>query len=173
MKNPAPKITELNFGFYKKKLSNSEITALLILILTEIVLIFFKQQNIETETVKIISIIIFMLIWWIPLGLGIANNFRNTYFSVFWLLICLIWVKIPSDNVMSFLPIIIYIWMNLTRIIFKHFFKYEPIFMLMSKFPHYEFNKIEKRDSNKTDFIFTLIVFLIGGILSIILSIMN
>ena len=173
MKNTAQKITELNFGFYKKKLSTLETTSLLTLLLIEIIFIFFKKQNIETETLKIIRIIIFMLIWWIPLGFGIANNFRNIYFSIIWLLICLIWVKIPSDNAMSYLPMMIYIWMNLTRIIFKHLFKYEPIFMLMSKFPHYTFNKLEKRESNKTDFIFTLIVFIIGGILSIILPIVN
>ena len=59
MKNIAEKITELKFGLYKKKLSTLEITSLFILIIIEIILIFFKQQNIETETVKIIRTIIF------------------------------------------------------------------------------------------------------------------
>ena len=174
MKNTDKKTKELKFGFYTERLSSLKMTLLFTLIIIEIILIFLKQRNIETETVKIIRTIIFMLIWWVPLGSGIANNFRNIYFNFVWLLICLFWVKIPSDFAMFFLPILIYIWMNLTRILFKYFFKYEPIFMLMSDLPpHYEFNKLEKRKSNKTDFIFSLSVFLIGLIFLILIPIMK
>lgn len=164
-------ITKLKFGFYKAKISTLKIIFLLIFILIEVSLIYLKQQNMDNESsIRIIKIIMFIFIWWFPLVTGISNSFRNIYFSLIWLLICLTWIKVSPNFENSILPLLTYIWVNFARVIFRYFFKYEPIFMLIKNFPHHTYNKIEKRKSEKYDFIFSLIVFIVGVILSIILS---
>lgn len=164
---------KLKFGFYKQKLSTLNILLLSFIIVIECILLYLKINKIENESVKIIGTIIFVIIWWLPIGFGFANHYRNIYFNLVWLLICIIWINIHTDWVTSILPITVYLYINFTRLLFKYIFKYEPIFMLVSKFPHYSYNKIENRESNIKDYVFSLLVFIIGAISSILISIMK
>lgn len=163
-KNINQNLTKLKFGFYLKKLSLVQIILLSIIILIECFLLYIKINNIKIELAKVIETVIFVIIWWLPLGSGIANYFRNIWFSIGWLLICFLFLNIHPDFKTSILPLLTYIYLNLARLFIKYIFKYEPIFMLVGRVAHYGYNKIENRYSKKEDFIFSLIVFIIGSL---------
>ncbi|POY39853.1 hypothetical protein C3L50_08460 [Flavobacterium alvei] len=112
----------------------------------------------------------FVLIWWLPLTIGIANLYRNIYFSLFWLLICMVWFILKEDFITSILPLTILIYLHLVRLFFRYIFKYEPVFLMVSKFSYTRYSKIERRESTKTDFIFTMLTFLFGAIISILIA---
>lgn len=172
-KDTDKKIRKLKFGFYKQKLSILNILLLSVIILIECTLLYLKFNKAENETAKTAGIIIFVTIWWLPLGFGFANHYRNIYFNLIWLLICIIWLNIHTDWVTSILPLYIFLYLNFTRLLFKYIFKYEPIFILVSKFPHYSYNRIESREPNIKDYVFSLLVLIIGAISSILISIMK
>jgi len=164
-------LTKLKFGFYFKKLSLVQIILLSSIILTECFLLYLNLNKIEMESVKVIGSITLVVIWWLPLGSGIANHFRNIWFNLSWLSICILWANIHKDLITSILPVLIYTYLNIARLAVKCIFKYEPIYMLVGKFPHYGYNKIENRESNKEDFIFSGLVFIIGALISMLIEV--
>jgi hypothetical protein len=160
----------LNFGFYLKRLSAFEIILVFLLLIFEFNIWYLKSNTIGKDFLMNLDSITFVSLWGIPLFFSLSNNFRNIIFSLLWFLMCLIWLILKEDFITSILPLTIFVYLNLARFIFKAIFKYEPIFMIPSKFgPYYGYNKIEKRESNRVDFIFSMLAFTFGAILSILI----
>lgn len=159
-------------GFYRDKLTLIEIIGSLTLLSFWSISFFYNPDNFENEFTKIINTVLFMFLWWIPLSTPISEKFRNIYVFVIWIIICVLFTQI-MEYPSSILPIIILIYVHICRLIFKVIFKIEPIPLLAYWYPIERFSKIEKRKSNKRDFYFTFIVFIIGGILSIWFTMKN
>ena len=164
------RINFLRFGFYSKKLTISEILLILSLFIFEFYIWLFRFRDVEINLLINLESVTFVTIWWLPLAAGLSNLFRNIYFGVSWLLICIIWFLIKEDLISAVLPIIIFFYIQFARLIFKSIFKYEPVFLIPSKFRYSKYSKIEKRKTNTADFVFTMLTFIVGGIMSILIA---
>ena len=131
---------------------------------------YFKSKNIHLESVKSIDSILFIILWWMPITTPLSEKLRNIFITLFWAIICMFWFLIKEDFITSILPFVIFIFTQVARLIFKWIFKIEPIPLLVTRFEIHRQCKIENRKSNRKDFYFTLIVFALGAILSIVLS---
>jgi hypothetical protein len=161
-------ITFLKYGFYLKRLSFFQYFALSTLLLFHVFLLvedFFKY-NIDLTYLKVGCIVV---LWWLPLISGMANMFRNLYFSLFWLIVCFLWSFVYFTPVSNIFPLITFGFIHIARIIFKFIFQKEPIFLVVSRFELHNFDKIERRKSNRTDFIFSMITFILGTALPFLL----
>lgn len=163
------KIKHLRFGFYTERLSILQILFLSTLMISESFLLYAKFTTISLSSFKVFDSMIFVLIGWAPLVFGFANYFRNIYFTILWVLMCVAWINLKDDFVTSILPLFIVAYLISARFIFKYIFNYEPIFMLVGRNIHHHYNKLENRDSNKRDFIFSMLTFIAGSILLITL----
>jgi hypothetical protein len=163
-------LKNIKFGFFLKSLSLYEIVLLSLLLLIEILIYYLEFNRIHLEIIKIIGSIIAVALWWIPISTPLSEKFRNIYFSLFWLVICMLWVIIQKDHITSILPLLAFVFVQIIRFIFKWIYKTEPIPLLISKSPHHRYSKIENRKSNQNDFIYSLVVFLLGSFLSIVIS---
>jgi hypothetical protein len=163
-------LKNINFGFFLKPLSVSELVFISLILFMESFVYYFKSKNIHLESVKIIDSIIFMILWWIPITTPLSEKLRNIYITSFWIIICAFWFLIKEDFITSILPIVIFIFTQVARLIFKWIFKIEPIPLFAYRYEIHRHSKIENRKSNSKDFHFTLIVFALGAFLSIVIS---
>ncbi|MBL3550028.1 hypothetical protein [Chryseobacterium sp. KMC2] len=157
----------IKYGFFLKSLSLYEIVLPSLILLVEILIYYLKLNQIHLEIEKVIGSITFMFLWWVPISTPLSEKFRNIYFSLFWLVICTLWLTIPGDFKMSILPLLVFTFIQIIRLIFKWVYKREPIPLLISKFITHRYSKIENRESDKNDIGFSILVFIIGGFLSI------
>lgn len=157
----------IKYGFFLKSLSLYEIVLPSLILLVEILIYYLKLNQIHLEIEKVIGSITFMFLWWVPISTPLSEKFRNIYFSLFWLVICTLWLTIPGDFKMSILPLLVFTFIQIIRLIFKWVYKREPIPLLISKFITLRYSKIENRESDKNDIGFSILVFIIGGFLSI------
>jgi hypothetical protein len=135
----------------------------------EILLCYLECNQIHLEIIRILGSIILVGLWWVPISSPLSEKFRNIYFSLFWLVICILWVIIQKDHVTSILPLLVFVFIQIIRFVFKWVYKTEPIPLLISKSLHHRYSKIENRKSNQNDFIYSLVVFLSGSFLSIVI----
>lgn len=112
------------------------------------------------------------VLWWIPISTPLSERFRNVYFSLFWIVICLFWTIIKDDFITSILPLFIFIYTQIARLIFKYIFKIEPIPLLIYKQAMHRFSNIENRKSSQNDFVFSMLVFIVCSIITITISIL-
>jgi hypothetical protein len=170
MKRTENQIRLTKGGFYFKPFSKLEFVLLFLLLTFEILILYFKYYtNRDLDLLSKIDALTFVLIWWLPLVSGIGNFFRNIYFSLSWFVICIIWFILKDDFTTAIIPLMIFLYVQLARFLFKFIFKYEPIFLMVGKFYIEQYSEIEKRPSKKVDFIFSMLTMIVGGIISIIM----
>ncbi|WP_353147725.1 hypothetical protein [Chryseobacterium sp.] len=160
----------IKFGFFLKSLNLYEIVSLSLIVLVEILIYYLKINQILLEAQKIISSIILIILWWVPISTPLSEKFRNIYFSLLWLIICTLWLIIQEDFITSILPILIFIFIQIIRSAFKWIYKIEPIPLIISKSAIHRYSKVENRKSNLNDFGYSLTVFFICAFLSIVIS---
>lgn len=158
----------IKFGFFLKPLSLYEIISLSLIVFIEILIYYFKYIQIHLEIINIMGSIIFIALWWVPISTPLSEKFRNIYFSLFWLVTCASYLIVQEDFTSSILPVLIFIFLQITRFVFKWIYKKEPIPLLITKFINHRYSKIENRKSDRIDFGYSLIVFTIGGFMPIL-----
>ncbi|MFP3592011.1 hypothetical protein SB689_08620 [Chryseobacterium sp. SIMBA_038] len=156
------------FGFFLKPLSLYEIISLSLILLIEIIIYSLKFNQIHLEIIKIMGSIIFIALWWVPISTPLSEKFRNIYFSLFWLVTCISYLIVQEDFTSSILPFLIFIFLQITRFVFKWIYKKEPIPLLITKSINHRYSKIENRKSDRIDFGYSLIVFTIGAFMPIL-----
>ncbi|WP_160318001.1 hypothetical protein [Chryseobacterium sp. ERMR1:04] len=134
----------------------------------EILIHYLKFNQIHLEIIKIMGSVIFIALWWLPISTPLSEKFRNIYFSLLWLAICTLWLTVQEDFTSSILPFLIFIFLQITRFIFKWIYKKEPIPLLIAKSLNHRYSKLENRKSDQNDVGYSLIIFAIGGSLSIV-----
>lgn len=162
------KSKNIKFGFFLKPLSLCETILLSLIVLMEILIYYLKFNQIHIEIIKIMSSIIFITLWWVPISSPLSEKFRNIYFFLFWLVICTLCIIVLEDFTFSIFPLLIFIFLQITRYVFKWIYKKEPIPLLITKSINQRYSKIENRKSNQNDLGYSLIVFIIGGFLPIL-----
>ncbi|SHL56189.1 hypothetical protein [Chryseobacterium polytrichastri] len=158
----------IKFGFFLKPLSLYEIISLSLIVFIEILIYYFKYIQIHLEIIKIMGSIVFMALWWVPISTPLSEKFRNIYFFLLWLAICTLWLTVQEDFTSSILPFLIFIFLQITRFIFKWIYKKEPIPLLITKSINHRYSKLENRKSDQNDVCYSLIIFVIAGFLSIV-----
>lgn len=157
-------------GFYIKQPTIVEYCSLIIIFSIEILLFNYRKQESSYESIKILGGVIFMILWWITISTPLSERLRNIYVIAIWLIICVVWLEI-KEGPTSILPLFVLIYSQVCRLIFKTIYKYEPIPLLAHWYPIHRFSAIEKRQSDKKDFYFSFICFIIGGSLSVLIGI--
>jgi hypothetical protein len=166
-------LKNIKLGFFLKSLTLCEIAFLSLIILSETIIYYFKFNNIYSEATNIIGSIVLVVLWWIPLSSPLSDRFRNVYFSLIWISICIYWIIIKEDLITSILPLFTYVFTQITRLIFKWIYKKEFIPLLVYRQAFHRYSKIENRKSTQKDFICSMLIFIIGNILSIAFFIDN
>jgi hypothetical protein len=162
-------IRHIGKGFYFKKLNYWQIILFASIFITELIL-FISDKILNGRDLPTLKVILLVIIWWIPLVSGIANIFRNVYSFILWFLACFIWIFIDFIPNFSFIPIITFICIILMRFLFKIIFNREPIFVVLSRFKFSFYDKIEKRNSTIQDFVFSMLILLMGLAILILIS---
>jgi hypothetical protein len=168
IKNKDLKLKNIKFGFFLKSLSLYEIVLLSLIVLIEILIYYLKFNQIHLEIIKIMDSIIFIILWWAPISTPLSEKFRNIYFSLFWLIICTLCLIVQENFIFSILPLLIFIFLQVIRFVFKRIYKIEPIPLLITKSINHRYSKIENRKSSQYDFGYSLIIFAIGAFLPIV-----
>ena len=160
-------------GFYLSSLNFWQSVLFVTLFILKTTLLFFDNL-VNHQILTFLKILILITLWWMPLVSGLANIFRNIYCVILWLIACILWTFVDFTPNFKFIPIITFVYIILMRFIFKSIYNKEPIFVVVSKFETSSFSKIENRVSSRIDFIFSMLTFIIGVAISIlIISKMN
>ena len=160
-------------GFYFSSLNFLQWALFIIIFIIETTLLFFENL-INPQTLIFLKILVLLTLWWMPLVSGLANIFRNIYCLTLWLIACILWTFVDFIPNFKFIPIIILAYLILMRFIFKIIYNKEPIFVVVARFETSSFSKIENRVSSRIDFIFSMLTFIFGVAISIlIISKMN
>lgn len=104
------------------------------------------------------SFFLYMSIVNSPMGI----RFRNFYFSSSWILLSTIFY-VSSENKINFLPLLGFIFYQILRLIYWALYKQEliPNFISRSGFD-FRFSKAVNRKADNSDFLFSMILFVLG-----------
>lgn len=99
-----------------------------------------------------------------PMGI----RFRNFYFSLSWILLSSIFY-ISSENKITFLPLLGFIFYQILRLIYWALYNQEliPNFISRTGFD-FRFSKAVNRKADNSDFIFSLLLFILGMAIMVI-----
>ena len=150
-------------GFRFTGLDRRDIIILLILALLaiacEIVLVFSKDYGTSDSITMFITLAIFWATVTSPLGL----RFRNFYFSLIWLIICLIIYFITQNAWTPLLPLIGFVDYQIVRAYYWIDYKKEFIPLVISKSGmKLRFSKLESRKANENDKKYMMFLFIFG-----------
>lgn len=73
------KSKNIKFGFFLKPLSLCETILLSLIVLMEILIYYLKFNQIHIEIIKIMSSIIFITLWWVPISSPLSEIFIFSY----------------------------------------------------------------------------------------------
>lgn len=110
------------------------------------------------------SFVLYMSIVNSPMGI----RFRNFYFSLSWILLSSIFY-LSSENKITLLPLLGFIFYQIVRIIYWALYKQEliPNFISRSGFD-FRFSKAVNRKADNSDFLFSMLLFVLGMAIMVI-----
>ena len=156
-------------GFFREPLKLVEVLFLLLITFVIVLDYFFIQQNSNIDVIKNIKIALLIILWFVPIATPFSEKLRNIYIFSIWGLICMFCI-VADKSILSFLPMFSLIYSILCRLIYKSVFKVFPVQLWGSWFASDRYSKLEQRLSNKRDLNFSVITFLSGLIIPIIIS---
>ena len=157
-----------SLGFFREPLKLAEILILFLAFFLIGVNYYLIQQNLNFAIPKNINSTLLIILWFIPIATPFAERLRNIYIFSIWGMLCIFCILIDK-GLLSFLPMFSLLYSTSCRLIFKSIFKYFPIQLWGSWFATDRYSKLEKRLSNKKDLNFSVIIFLSGLTIPIII----
>ena len=158
-----------SLGFFREPLKLTEILIFFAAFFLISVNYYLIQQNSDIEIAKNINSALLVILWFIPIATPFAEKLRNIYIFSIWGMLCIFCISVDK-GLLSFLPMFSLLYSTLCRLLFKIMFKYFPIQLWGSWFATNRYSKIEKRFSNKKDLNFSVIIFLSGLTIPLIIA---
>lgn len=159
----------MKLGFFREPLKVGDVLLLFLIIILIWFDYFLLQQNSKIEVAESMKITLLVILWLIPIATPFAEKLRNIYIFSIWGTICLFFLFLYRNH-LSFLPMFSLVYSTLCRLIFRSMFNNFPIQLWGSWFATVRYSKLEKRFSNKRDLYFSIIIFLSGIIIPIIIG---
>lgn len=156
-------------GFFREPLKRAEVLLLILIIFGMGFYYFLNQQKSCVDIAKNIKITLLITLWFIPIATPFSEKLRNIYMFSIWGLICIFCIVVDK-SILSFLPMFSLVYSILCRLIYKSVFNVFPVQLWGSWFASNRYSKLEQRLSNKRDLNFSVITFLSGLIIPIIIS---
>jgi hypothetical protein len=163
------------FGFFLKTPNLFEFLILSMFIFIELILLNIKYYQVDSiGGIKNIEVCLFIALWFIPIATPLVERLRNLSVLIIWCVICVIWIIYTNNFVMAWLPLFVLIYSQISRLIFRAIFGYNPIQLLATTNHLFQrYSKIEKRESTKLDFQYSIIYSVTGILLSILFAYPN
>ncbi len=151
------------------------IILLLLFLLSVLFLIYNKDQFDYLGIWKNLDTILFLIGWFGLLTTPLVDWLRNTYVFIGWLLFCLLWFYYKSDMdfFTAILPLCVLFYSQVSRLIFRWQMGYHPVHLFFNQYVSHRYSKLNKRNSTKIDFRYSVVYTVIGLLLSIVIGIIN
>jgi hypothetical protein len=162
-------------GFRFTRLDKRDYTLLIILLVLVVFsdIYFFFSDDYSTS--KGIQYVISFGISWITFSSGFGLRFRNFYFSLIWMILCLKIYIFNSDTLLPLLPFLSFMNYQIVRAIywFNYGKEFIPLLIYTRVGVDFRFSKLENRKANKSDKTFSIISFILGLIIFMIYAIIT
>ena len=147
-------------GFKLSKFGKSDFVALIFLF---VALLTSSFLNKKVHPQNLIAFIISFLIFYMTISSPIGIRFKNFYFSIVWLTLCLIFLLVNSSHtLLSTLPLLSFCYFQIVRMIYWLKFRREFIPLWVTSTISLRFSKLENRTATNLDAAFMLVLFIFG-----------